>query len=167
MKQRPLWSAWSLLLLSLGFFSGINSSTISPATAVWPATSPRSTFTNASQTNRRFNIITSEVLLEKVQKNEPLVVLDVRTEGQYKSSSQRIKGDVRIENPFNEQELDAAVKDIPKDRLIVTYCTCPDEATSGGVALILEDKGFKDVRALKGGYFAWVRVDGPVEAKKF
>jgi rhodanese-related sulfurtransferase len=167
MKQRQLLSLLSLLLLSLGFspLTGLSAIPVATDLAISPIT--RSTTTaDFPQTNRRFNIITSEILLEKVQKNEPLIILDVRTEGQYKSSSQRIKDDIRVENPFNEQELDAAVKDIPKDRLIVTYCTCPDEATSGGVALILEDKGFKDVRALKGGYFAWVRVDGPVEAKK-
>jgi rhodanese-related sulfurtransferase len=33
------------------------------------------------------------------------------------------------------------------------------------VAQTLRDKGFKNVFALKGGYYAWLRIGGPTEAK--
>lgn len=105
--------------------------------------------------------ITAEALLEKVNKGEPVMILDVRTEGQYKSSGKHIKGDIRLE----EEKIDIQLKDVPKDRLLVTYCTCPDEATSGAFAGVLRTKGFTNVRALKGGYYAWLRVDGPVEGR--
>ena len=118
--------------------------------------------TSAGQQPNEDNIrITAEALLAKLNKGEPVMILDVRTEGQYKSSGKHIKGDMRLE----EAEIDTQLKDVPKDKLLVTYCTCPDEATSGAIADILREKGFKNVRALKGGYYAWLRVDGPLEVR--
>lgn len=105
--------------------------------------------------------ITAEELLAKVNKGEKVLIFDVRTLGQYKASANHIKGDMRLE----EEEIETKLKDVPKNQEIVTYCTCPDEATSNYFASKIRDKGFKNVSALKGGYFAWLRVDGPTEAK--
>jgi rhodanese-related sulfurtransferase len=116
----------------------------------------------AAQTGIDEQIITAEALLARMNKDEALLVIDVRTEGQYKSSGQRIKGDIRIDT---EEEIDAKMKNVPPDRLIVTYCSCPDEATSLYFVNILKKKGFKNARALKGGYYAWLRVDGPTEGR--
>jgi rhodanese-related sulfurtransferase len=33
------------------------------------------------------------------------------------------------------------------------------------VVQILRQQGFKNTRALKGGYYAWLRMDGPMEEK--
>lgn len=64
-------------------------------------------------------LITAEDLLAKVNKGEKILILDVRTEGQYKSSSTHIKGDLYIQ----EEEIDIKLKDVPKDMPIVAYCT--------------------------------------------
>lgn len=64
-------------------------------------------------------LITAEDLLAKVNKGEKILILDVRTEGQYKSSSNRIKGDLYLQ----EEEIDIKLKDVPKDTPIVAYCT--------------------------------------------
>ncbi|MEW6731044.1 MAG: rhodanese-like domain-containing protein [Acidobacteriota bacterium] len=64
--------------------------------------------------------ITAEELLAKMKKNEPVIILDTRTEGQYKASNLRIKGDIRINE---EDELATKLKDVAPDRLIVAYCT--------------------------------------------
>lgn len=106
--------------------------------------------------------ITAEELLAKMNKNEKLVIIDVRSIGPYKSSTKRIKGDIRVEEPT---ELDDKLKTISKDQIIVTYCACPDEATSNYYVGILKEKGFKNAFALKGGYYAWLRVDGPMDGK--
>lgn len=109
------------------------------------------------------NLITAEDLLVKLNKGEKVVILDVRSEGQYKSSAKRIKNDIRVEEA---KELDDKIKGISKDLEIVTYCSCPDEATSNYYVSLLKERGFKKAYALKGGYFAWLRIDGPIELKQ-
>ncbi|MBI4854860.1 MAG: hypothetical protein HY819_23930 [Acidobacteria bacterium] len=109
------------------------------------------------------NLITAEDLLAKLNKGEKVIILDVRSEGQYKSSSKRIKDDIRVEEA---KELDDKMKNISKDLEIVTYCSCPDESTSNYYVSLLKERGFKKAYALKGGYFAWLRIDGPIEFKK-
>jgi rhodanese-related sulfurtransferase len=50
---------------------------------------------------------------------------------------------------------------LPRDRKIVTYCTCPGEMTSGLVAEYLAHRGF-DAAALQGGLDAWKAAGLPV-----
>lgn len=125
---------------------------------------PKEIFLAKAQTNtHEDNLITAETLLAKLNKGEKVIILDVRSEGQYKSSPNRIKNDIRIEET---KELDDKLKNISKDLEIVTYCSCPDESTSNYYVGLLKERGFKKSFALKGGYFAWMRVDGPTEQKK-
>jgi rhodanese-related sulfurtransferase len=53
-------------------------------------------------------------------------------------------------------EVGRHVSDLPRDRDIVVYCTCPNEASAARVAKILMNHGFKKVRPLQGGLDAWV-----------
>lgn len=48
------------------------------------------------------------------------------------------------------------LKELPRDRDIILYCTCPSEASAARVAKILMNHGFKRVRPLYGGLDAWV-----------
>jgi len=48
---------------------------------------------------------------------------------------------------------------------MVTYCTCPHEASSARVAQKLLNHGFKNVHALYDGLDAWVKAGYPVEPK--
>ncbi|HJY30108.1 MAG TPA: rhodanese-like domain-containing protein, partial [Pyrinomonadaceae bacterium] len=57
------------------------------------------------------------------------------------------------------------LKDLPKDREIVTYCSCPKDESSIAAAQILQASGFKRVRVLQGGWQEWMRVNGPVEPR--
>lgn len=127
----------------------------------YPQAQIKVSLTNSASTEEEHPIITAEELLDKMKKGEDVLILDVRTEGQYKSSGQHIKGDMRLEL----EDVDTKMKDISHERFIVTYCTCPDEATSSYFVRLLKDKGFKKAYALKGGYYAWLRVDGPTENK--
>lgn len=65
------------------------------------------------------NRITVEELKASIEKNEPVIILDVRSEGSYESSDKKIKGAVRMLT----DEIEARLKEIPRDRLVVTYCT--------------------------------------------
>jgi rhodanese-related sulfurtransferase len=48
------------------------------------------------------------------------------------------------------------IRDLPRDREIVLYCTCPSEASAARVARILMNHGFRRVRPLYGGLDAWL-----------
>lgn len=45
--------------------------------------------------------------------------------------------------------------DLPRDRDIVLYCTCPSEATSARMALTMRRLGIERIRPLRGGFDAW------------
>jgi rhodanese-related sulfurtransferase len=56
-------------------------------------------------------------------------------------------------------------KEIPKDAMIVAYCTCGAEETSTVAVEKLQKLGFTNAWALKGGLNAWQTVGLPTEAK--
>ena len=56
----------------------------------------------------------------------------------------------------------AAVKRASKGRLIVTYCSCPTEASSLRAAKLLSDAGLT-AKALVGGFPRWVQSGGAIE----
>ncbi len=58
-----------------------------------------------------------------------------------------------------EREIDA----FPRDREIVFYCACPNEASAKRAAQILLGKGFREVRPLIGGLDAWMEAGHAVE----
>lgn len=104
--------------------------------------------------------ISAEQLKTRFEKKETFVILDVRG-GDYDSSTQKIKGAVRI--PV--ADFSARMKDLPKDTLIVTYCSCGSDGGSMSAAKALRDNGYTNVLALKGGWPAWNQAGGPVETK--
>ncbi|MEO8537293.1 MAG: VTT domain-containing protein [Betaproteobacteria bacterium] len=62
-------------------------------------------------------------------------------------------------------DLDAIARgdDFPRDRDIVLYCACPNEASARRGAQLLLGKGYRRVRPLAGGIDAWVAAGHPVE----
>jgi rhodanese-related sulfurtransferase len=54
--------------------------------------------------------------------------------------------------------------EIPSDREIVLYCTCPSEQTSAKVAMELRRMGVLRVRPLRGGLQGWKDAGYPLEA---
>ncbi|HEY0160536.1 MAG TPA: rhodanese-like domain-containing protein [Thermoanaerobaculia bacterium] len=56
--------------------------------------------------------------------------------------------------------------ELPKDKLLVAYCTCGAEELSLDAALVLAQKGFTRVAVLKGGYPAWKEAGLPVETDR-
>lgn len=54
--------------------------------------------------------------------------------------------------------------DIPTDRDVVLFCTCPSEATAAKTAMTLHKLGVDRVRPLRGGYDEWKRLGYPLDA---
>jgi membrane protein DedA with SNARE-associated domain/rhodanese-related sulfurtransferase len=60
--------------------------------------------------------------------------------------------------------LAARHQEIPRDRDIVVFCDCPNEATAAKAALTLHKLGIERVRPLRGGYDEWKRLGFPMDA---
>jgi NhaP-type Na+/H+ or K+/H+ antiporter len=89
-----------------------------------------------------------------LQSDDPPIVLDVRSRARYDSVDTQIPHSVRV---LPDQVMDwtgSSGIDNLKERLIVVYCSCPDDATSRRVTRQLLDAGFNAVN-LHGGFDAW------------
>jgi membrane protein DedA with SNARE-associated domain/rhodanese-related sulfurtransferase len=80
------------------------------------------------------------------------LIIDVRSPTARALEPRWIPGALHISLP----DVDVHLKDLPRDRDIILYCTCPSEASAARVAKILMNHGFKRVRPLHGGLDAWV-----------
>ena len=88
----------------------------------------------------------------------PLVV-DVRSPTAVTLDPRRIPGALHI--PLHD--VGEHLKDLPRDREVIAYCTCPNEASAAQVAKLLMNNGFRRVRPLQGGLDAWVAAGYQVE----
>lgn len=52
-------------------------------------------------------------------------------------------------------ELDEALDAVPRDREIVLFCSCPNEASSAQITLPLPNRGISRIRPLAGGPAGW------------
>jgi rhodanese-related sulfurtransferase len=103
---------------------------------------------------RRITVQETQELLAKGE----AVIIDVRTEPAYKA--EHIKNSKSL--PANQ--LLAHMDELPKDKLIVAYCSCPTEHTSGAAVINLKGKGYANAAALLGGFDAWKKAGLPVAA---
>jgi membrane protein DedA with SNARE-associated domain/rhodanese-related sulfurtransferase len=65
---------------------------------------------------------------------------------------------------FSPDALASRHIEIPRDRDIVLFCTCPSEATAAKTAMALHKLGIERVRPLRGGYDEWKRLGFPLDA---
>lgn len=92
--------------------------------------------------------ISAAELKSKLDGKEAIVV-DVRDVNDFIAG--HIPGALQIPLAYVQGEIPY----FPKDKLIVTYCTCPAEETSGHAVAILRNGGLPNSAALKGGLDAW------------
>ncbi|MGY6647763.1 rhodanese-like domain-containing protein [Wenyingzhuangia sp. IMCC45574] len=100
-----------------------------------------------------------EVTPEDVCNNKEIIYLDAREKKEFKVS--HIKNATWV--GFNTFKL-KKVKDIPKDKKIVVYCTVGYRSEK--IAEQLIKAGYKDVSNLYGGIFEWVHKNQEVINKK-
>jgi rhodanese-related sulfurtransferase len=82
---------------------------------------------------------------------EEVVVVDLRHPLDFEADPVVIPGALRL----GAEDLEAEDPGIPREREIVLYCNCPNEATSARVALSLHRRGIWRVRPLDGGLSGW------------
>jgi len=111
-------------------------------------------------------VIAAEELKTRVEKGEAITIIDVRSTNSYVESRDRIKGAIHVKVRRLRSRLNfAPLKDVPRSREVVTYCSCPADEASIEAAKILMDAGFKRVRVLKGGWRVWLKANGPIERR--
>jgi len=97
----------------------------------------------------RMDRISVQALAQMLQNGEAPVVVDVRSSIGHDEG--RIPGSIVFDNDDWPEDLKAP----HRDAVVVVYCACPNEASAALVARKLMQRGFKQVRPLRGGIDAW------------
>ncbi len=109
----------------------------------------------------RFRILPTQVI-GLIEHGVNPVMLDVRTKSDFETSPLRLPSAIRLD----PADADAGrLPELDHSQMIITYCTSPEEATSARIAQVLRQRGFKQVRILKGGLGGWTNARLPVESK--
>jgi membrane protein DedA with SNARE-associated domain/rhodanese-related sulfurtransferase len=104
--------------------------------------------------------ITVDELHQKQQDGEKPMILDLRSLAALEEDPLLIRGAIHM----TMDEVEHRQLEIPRDRDIILYCSCPNEVSSARAALVLRRKGFSQVRPLLGGLDAWRERNYPVDA---
>ena len=102
-------------------------------------------------------------LRQKLDAGESPVILDLRSSAELKLDAMIIRGAVHVDL----ETIEKRSQEIPRDRDVILYCSCPNEVTSARVALMLKRKGFTRIRPLLGGIDAWRKSNFPMEQYTF
>jgi rhodanese-related sulfurtransferase len=109
----------------------------------------------------RMSRITVDELHQKQEAGENPMVLDLRSHSELKQNPSLIPGALHM----TMDEVESRQTELPRDRDIVLYCSCPNEVSSARAALLLHRRGIRRVRPLLGGIDAWRERDYPMELR--
>ena len=102
--------------------------------------------------------ITVAEVRKLIDDGQEVVILDVRPK-EIRVQEGTIPGAVSA----HPADTDPALKGYARDKEIVVYCACPNEASAATAAKHLKQAGFKKIRPLLGGIDAWVQAGHPLE----
>ncbi|HZP32226.1 MAG TPA: VTT domain-containing protein [Candidatus Acidoferrales bacterium] len=103
--------------------------------------------------------ITPEELKKRMDAGEDVVVVDLRHPIEFDAEPQTIWGAVRMD----PADLEEAIEVIPRDREIILFCSCPNEATAAQMALRLQSQGITRIRPLAEGLEGWRKRGFPMQ----
>lgn len=95
--------------------------------------------------------ITVDELRRMQEAKEDIFVVDLRSEIDLQQDPMLIAGAIH----FFPKDMETRHQEIPRDRDVVLYCSCPNEVTAARAALLLRKRGITRVRPLAGGFSAW------------
>jgi rhodanese-related sulfurtransferase len=101
-----------------------------------------------------------EELKRQLDAGEPVYIVDLRHPLEFLPDPFTLPGALH----FSPDSLTERHLEIPRDRDIVLFCTCPSEATAAKTAMTLIKLGIERVRPLRGGYDEWKRLGYPRDA---
>jgi len=105
--------------------------------------------------------VTIDEIQLRMERGEEFTFVDSRNAEAWAEADTKLPHAVRV--PADEVEQHLA--DIPHDRTVITYCTCPHEASSTEVAQKLVAAGYKNVHPLFIGFDAWQKAGLPLDPK--
>jgi len=104
--------------------------------------------------------VTVHELRAMIERGEAPYVLDARSTIHRRLHGLRIPGARSVDL----DALEEALATIPRDRDVIVYCSCPNEASAVTLARRLHEHGLVRVRPLAGGIDAWAEHGHPLEA---
>ena len=105
--------------------------------------------------------ITVDELHQKLETGENPIILDLRSHAELERDPSLIRG----ARHMTMEEVKLWQHEIPRDRDIILYCSCPNEVSSARTALLLHRNGVLRVRPLLGGIDAWRERNYPTEPR--
>ena len=105
--------------------------------------------------------ITVDELHQKQEAGERPLIIDLRSSEELEHDPSMIRG----ARHTTLDEMERREQEIPRDRDIILYCSCPNEVSSARMALQLRRKGITRVRPLLGGIDAWRERNYPTELR--
>ena len=112
---------------------------------------------SARQTPGTVQLI-SQADAHKLFRENKAVFIDVRSNAQF--SLGHIKGALSIPG----SQVVSRFSEVPTGKVVITYCACSAEQSSGVAATSLVNHGVKNVWALKGGWNDWKNNRYPIAA---
>lgn len=97
-------------------------------------------------------------LKEMLDREQPVYIVDLRHPLDYLPDPRTLPGAVLL----SPDKLLEHYSEIPRDRDVVLFCTCPSEATAAKMALAIRKLGVYRVRPLLGGFDEWKRRNYPL-----
>jgi membrane protein DedA with SNARE-associated domain/rhodanese-related sulfurtransferase len=91
--------------------------------------------------------IDAQEVAEWLRTDAPMMILDARSEIAWRDDPRPLPHAERVETPEMAVEIAARADGVT----LVSFCTCPNEASAAVIAQRLIDAGFRDVRILAGG----------------
>lgn len=105
--------------------------------------------------------VTIDEIQSRMGRGEEFTFVDARNSEAWAEADMKLPGAVRV--PADEVAQHLA--EIPHDRTVISYCTCPHEASSAEVAQKLAALGYRNVHPLFLGFEAWQKAGLPLEPK--
>jgi membrane protein DedA with SNARE-associated domain/rhodanese-related sulfurtransferase len=93
-----------------------------------------------------------------LDREQPVYIVDLRHPLDYLPDPRTLPGAVLL----TPDSLVLQSDEIPRDRDVVLFCTCPSEATAAKMALTIRKMGIYRVRPLRGGFDEWKRLGYPL-----
>jgi membrane protein DedA with SNARE-associated domain/rhodanese-related sulfurtransferase len=93
-----------------------------------------------------------------IDAGEPIDLIDVRGRNASQLDQRRIPGAVVM----HLDEIEAGRFVAARDRQIIVYCSCPNEASAAKAVRLLHRHGYLRARPLRGGLEAWIASERPV-----
>jgi rhodanese-related sulfurtransferase len=101
-----------------------------------------------------------QALRTMIAAGELPIVVDVRGPALQRADARQIPGAIAL----SLEEVETALREVPRDRPIVLYCACPNEASAARAAQLLLARGYARARPLLGGLDAWIVAGYPIES---